>query len=229
MNAVNALILAALAGFCHCHRDEEVSLPRLLQPLQENEFLESYMGQRYIHITNPRGSQGSHRFERLFGTLHDLTASADHTFAHSLRAGISLKSQGKPFSLETITLASNISSGLQLALDQGRSAVVRYEAVTQGQPPAINELAKLFAEKFNLPVTVHAYLSGKGDMALAPHTDPYDTFILQLSGSKTWKVLRDTDNYRSSCSCNLNRHVFLGPFQRNGIRTELHRIFQKQT
>jgi hypothetical protein len=39
---------------------------------------------------------------------------------------------------------------------------------------------------FRLPVSVHAYISGVGDTALHPHTDPYDTVVLQLAGGKEW-------------------------------------------
>ena len=39
---------------------------------------------------------------------------------------------------------------------------------------------------FGLPVSVHAYISAAGDTAPRPHTDPYDTVVLQPAGSKRW-------------------------------------------
>jgi ribosomal protein L16 Arg81 hydroxylase len=37
-----------------------------------------------------------------------------------------------------------------------------------------------------MEVTPHLYISGPGERTLSPHTDPYDTVILQTVGHKEW-------------------------------------------
>jgi ribosomal protein L16 Arg81 hydroxylase len=39
---------------------------------------------------------------------------------------------------------------------------------------------------FGMEVTPHLYISGPGERTLSPHTDPYDTVILQTVGHKEW-------------------------------------------
>lgn len=71
-------------------------------------------------------------------------------------------------------------------IEEGKSVVLRLEELMLQRNDPIAKLIVAARQVFGFPTTVHAYVSGVGDQALDPHTDPYDTVLFQMSGSKQW-------------------------------------------
>jgi hypothetical protein len=86
------------------------------------------------------------------------------------------------------------------AVANGSTLVMRFEFVTLPANDPLECLADTLSRQFGLPTTVHAYISGRSDQALDPHTDPYDTIILHLFGKKHWKVSHNLYTESASCS-----------------------------
>lgn len=54
--------------------------------------------------------------------------------------------------------------------------------------PAARHLADLFAETFAAPSEVVAFLTPAGRDGYAPHHDPVDVYVIQVEGTKDWRI-----------------------------------------
>lgn len=54
--------------------------------------------------------------------------------------------------------------------------------------PSLNQLTAQLSSEINAEVEAHLFLSQKDSQGLAAHYDCVDIFVLQISGSKNWKV-----------------------------------------
>ncbi|MFJ8733879.1 cupin domain-containing protein [Streptomyces bauhiniae] len=54
--------------------------------------------------------------------------------------------------------------------------------------PAARHLADLFAHTFACPSEVVAFLTPAGKDGYAPHHDPVDVYVLQIEGTKDWRI-----------------------------------------
>ena len=90
----------------------------------------------------------------------------------------------------TTSSSSFLSSRNLMTLleDEGKSTIFRLEYLDLPDADPVARLATAFLDVFGFPVSVHAYASGPSQSALQPHSDPYDVFVVQLSGSKDWTV-----------------------------------------
>lgn len=52
--------------------------------------------------------------------------------------------------------------------------------------PRLGEVALAFLDAFGEEININAYASPGGAAGLAPHTDPYDVFVLHTAGTKRW-------------------------------------------
>lgn len=50
----------------------------------------------------------------------------------------------------------------------------------------LGEVALAFLDAFGEEININAYASPAGAAGLAPHTDPYDVFVLHTAGTKRW-------------------------------------------
>lgn len=53
----------------------------------------------------------------------------------------------------------------------------------------LREVALAFLAAFGEEVNINAYASGPDAAGLAPHTDPYDVFVLHTAGTKRWFLM----------------------------------------
>ncbi|MGE5192325.1 MAG: cupin domain-containing protein, partial [Deltaproteobacteria bacterium] len=74
---------------------------------------------------------------------------------------------------------------LRQAFDQGKSLVIM---AMQRRWPAIAELCRNLEGVFRCPVHANMYLTPPGSQGFAAHYDPHEVFILQLEGSKDWRL-----------------------------------------
>lgn len=58
----------------------------------------------------------------------------------------------------------------------------------QRRLPAVAALVRAFELGFGQPAGANAYLTPPGATGLAPHFDDHDVFVLQLEGTKRWRV-----------------------------------------
>lgn len=74
---------------------------------------------------------------------------------------------------------------LRQAYDQGKSVVIMG---MQQRWPAVAELCRNLEMVFHCPVHANMYLTPAGAQGFAAHYDPHEVFILQLEGTKHWRL-----------------------------------------
>jgi predicted nucleotidyltransferase len=149
--------------------------------------LESAFGQRIEYIAD-----GASVFDVTFGEtdlIHQLASGTSPTYQVKSRAGELLENRtldnpdavrtilasGESIVLNRVQDIPNISPALRFLLDQA----------SEFSFPCIGSHGKC-------KPNTNAYLSGKGGTALAPHTDTTDTIIIQMQGSKAWRLCIDS-------------------------------------
>jgi ribosomal protein L16 Arg81 hydroxylase len=74
---------------------------------------------------------------------------------------------------------------LRQVFDRGTSVVIM---AMQHRWPAVARLCRNLESVFHCPVHANLYLTPAGAQGFAAHYDPHEVFVLQLEGTKTWRV-----------------------------------------
>ena len=156
-----------LLYYCLCHC---ATAHWLFHPLDQAEFLANWYGKDHLLVPRPAD---------YYPTELGLDSSGwlcRHADAVRLRErGISLPGPGS-------------CAGAEEALANGYSAMFRLEDA-QDPDPQLRRLLGDFVKTTGFRSTLHVYYGGSNSTGfLAPHTDPYDVFVLQIEGIKHWKL-----------------------------------------
>lgn len=149
-------------------KDGVVSLDDLFAPLGVARWREQHLGVHAVRLRSPGRRWGS------LATLEAETlrrqAPPDHLDV--IQGGVAQTAEAQPLPSESSLRIKRLQ-----VLDEG----VRHFAV--GIATALGE-----------EVNVNLYASPSADTpGLAPHVDPYDVLVIQLSGRKDWELLGDPD------------------------------------
>ncbi|MGO9926603.1 MAG: cupin domain-containing protein [Mycobacterium sp.] len=85
-------------------------------------------------------------------------------------------------SLDLVGIRNDFADGFTIVVD----GVERYMR-------AIASLAHSIEVELNFPVQVNAYITPPGSRGLVPHYDDHDVLILQIQGSKIWRLYNGVD------------------------------------
>lgn len=69
----------------------------------------------------------------------------------------------------------------------GEGATIVFQALHRSMP-VLSEFCQRLEKYFNFSLQTNIYLTPRSSQGFAPHFDNHDVFILQVSGSKKWKV-----------------------------------------
>lgn len=154
------------------------SLAQLLHPYSVEDFLAHYWGKKAIAIA----AKEQRQFDSLFSwqTLNHLLNF--HEF-HYPDLRLALAGQ---------VLDERENEKLLHWLQQGATLII--DRVHQWVP-AIATFTTAVRYELGYATQVNAYCSFPGQQGFACHYDTHDVFILQIDGSKEWRVLTDTFKY----------------------------------
>ncbi len=79
---------------------------------------------------------------------------------------------------------------IRQVFDQGKSLVLM---AMQHRWPAIARLCRNLETVFRCPVHANMYLTPAGEQGFAAHFDPHEVFVLQLEGTKQWRLYEGGD------------------------------------
>ncbi len=164
-------------------------LPRLLAPLNPDEFFSSYWGRRYCHLQRP----GTTTCEWL--TTEDI----DTLFqSQSLpAASVNIFSEGKPIPIEDWSLERTSDRGCYRALDIERMFGCYRDGATvilnqaQFYVPRLSEACRLLTHELGFRVSSNVYITPPGSAGFVRHHDDHEVLILQTIGSKLWTVYQN--------------------------------------
>lgn len=156
------------------------SFESLLYPMSVEEFKNAYWGREVLHI-----ERESPDYYNSLMTINDLDLVLDHgrPKGKSLRV---VKNQVpiSPSNYENEDGSINLNQ-IYAAYADGHSVIV-HEVQRFWQP--IQRLCKGLQRECNFRTLGELFLTPKKQKALSPHYDAHDVFVVQLEGSKRWKV-----------------------------------------
>jgi ribosomal protein L16 Arg81 hydroxylase len=74
-----------------------------------------------------------------------------------------------------------------LLAEHGEGATLVLQSLHANWPP-LGDLCRALAQQFSAAFQVNAYLTPPGSQGLPTHYDTHDVFVLQIAGSKHWRV-----------------------------------------
>lgn len=160
--------------------DSVSTLEDLLAPVSPGEFFEKYWERDRLHVSRRR----SGLYDSLF-SVQDIdrwlaSAKAEDADALVLAApegADSGKKQGRPGDIGMGEIYELLAKGYSIVLNR----------LEKTWPP-VARLRRMLGEGFCSDVGINAYLTPRGSKTFSVHIDNHDVFILQVSGSKLWRL-----------------------------------------
>jgi hypothetical protein len=159
-----------------------MDLEHCLAPMRLTEFQETYWERQPLEIHRTDANY----YDNLF-SLNDIDSYLQIARSDPDPTSILIANQKSQPSKDKLLGPSGLveTSLLMKAYTQGDTIVLNF--MHRFWRP-LTELCRKWEMFFRHPVAVHAYLTPAGSQAYEPHFDAYDIFVLQLHGSKKWKL-----------------------------------------
>jgi len=156
---------------------DQLSLKSLLSPVTEEEFLKNHWEKLPLFI--PRGNPD------YYGDLLTLE-DFDH---HISSAPASIKS-AEAKSKKNTRYQGNTGSVMQIVNAEMREGITLVLDQLQEREPKLRLLCKVLEQQLGYRFQTNCYLTPPNGAGFTPHWDNHDVFVLQVFGSKHWKVER---------------------------------------
>jgi ribosomal protein L16 Arg81 hydroxylase len=160
---------------------------QLIAPLRRQEFLGTYWGKSFIHISGQKG-----RFSHLL-TWDELSAILEQ---HRLTPPrLKLSQNGRAVDADHYMTPAKFgvprldSGKLALCLAEGASLILDD---AQELAPRVGALCQVMEDVLHTDAYANLYASWHGQNAFDLHWDPQDSIVVQLSGRKRWKIYEPT-------------------------------------
>lgn len=162
----------------------EPSLTWLLQPLTVETFLDEFWAAKHYHVK--RCCAGY--FDRLLPGSSAVDELLEHVQPEP--GAVRLVRDGKDKDPDTYRRADG-----SLDLVHVRGAFIEgYTIVVNGLEQYVRAIATLthsIEVELNFPTRANAYITPPGSTGFVPHYDPHDVLVLQVRGSKIWRLSND--------------------------------------
>ena len=166
-------------------------IARLLAPLSPDLFFRDYWEQRYCLVT-----RGDAAYYETLLTRRDLDALLHHyrqaDGAAALGARVTLVKSSERNALRQPTPTTEFGvldiTGLYEAYRRGYTLIID---MVQTRWPPIAALCQSLEALLHFGVQANVYVTPSGAQGFAPHFDTHDVFVLQLAGSKAWRIYGD--------------------------------------
>ncbi|GLZ40129.1 cupin domain-containing protein [Actinokineospora sp. NBRC 105648] len=160
-------------------RGPSPGLSALVAPIEADRFRAEYLERAHVHI--PAGAPGKPVPLRL--------ADVDAILAQSSirSADLRVVADGRETPVAELA-APGDATALELLYDcyrKGSTVVMKF--LDERWPP-LRELCAALAADLDARTQVNVYLTPPGARGLTPHFDTHDVFVVQVSGSKHWRI-----------------------------------------
>jgi ribosomal protein L16 Arg81 hydroxylase len=150
-------------------------LDYLISPIPWDEFRSTYLDTRGVHI-----SGDSEKYAELFGwdEVNDLINHRTFTYPD-----IRLAHDGKKLS------AAELKDKTRWITEHGATLILNR---IQQHDPVLDHFGSILGRDLNSPVNINTYVSWPTHQGFDIHYDLHDVIILQVEGTKIWKVFEPT-------------------------------------
>ena len=172
----------------------------LIHPLTVDDFNSNYNEKKHAHIKSNNASRFSDliSFEKLdeIAGMYGLTAP-----------DITVVNSKNDVSKNEYIWKGDIIDPVKVAGLFGKGATVIFNSL-QDQIEPLRQLCSGMAEELLLRTQTNIYLTPPDSQGFNPHWDTHDVFVLQVEGSKNWKIYNETlklpleeDKYKFEKDC----------------------------
>lgn len=176
------------------------SFEELISPLDVDEFNSFFYEKKHAHIK----SKNSSRFADLisFEKLDEIVG------VHGLTApNISVVKSEMNISSSEYTWKQELIDPVKVASLFADGATIIFNALQDRTEP-LRQLCSGISESLQLKAQANIYLTPPNSQGFNTHWDTHDVFVLQVEGSKNWKIYKESlpfpleeDNYRFEKDC----------------------------
>lgn len=156
-------------------RGRPPGLDWLLAPCEPQRFFEDYFEQRILHLAERRADY----YKPVF------SAAAFEQVVHQGRTGCQLVEQGRK-----VEAAPGRDLAGRLAAAYRGGATVVIDRVQEAWLP-LHRLLRQVEQNLRGAVSANLYLTPERSQGFAAHIDRHDTLILQIEGSKHWRLYQE--------------------------------------
>lgn len=164
------------------------TLERLLAPMRASVFLDEYWEQRPLVLQ--RADPGYYADLLTAGDVDRLVTTSDLTYPE-----FRMVRSGTPLPLPDYTRTTSASGGAprrvadpdRIVAEYGSGATVILQGLHRSWTP-LATLCRSLEAVLTHPTQTNIYVTPPGSQGFAPHYDTHDVFILQVDGSKHWRL-----------------------------------------
>lgn len=164
--------------------NQDFNFERLIQPIDTATFLENYWEQRSLVLIRKQADYYASLFSMEY--IDDLISFTD------------LKSQNCRAFKTTEGVSVKTYATMENSYSNSYGANQLYDAYNQGNTLCIHKIhdrckpvatfCRNLEAFLNHPVNINLYLTPKDAQGFPPHYDTHDVFVLQIAGSKNWRI-----------------------------------------
>jgi hypothetical protein len=155
-----------------------ISLWSLLRPIHKTQFMENYWGRKWLQIE--RNGQDYFRHLVSLSDLEQILFDTEHA-RDGVDAAGGFKRDNKPAGASSRSMPRDFIN----AWFQGETLIFRS---LDRRLPALSEFARQLEWDLSCGVKCNLYLSPPNSKGFEAHYDTHDIFILQVLGSKYWRI-----------------------------------------
>lgn len=156
------------------------SFEQLIQPLATDTFFNEYWEKQPLHITRERANYYSALFS--IKDVDDVICFTEPQFP-----AIQIFNQGKPVPWNFFSESAGMSNINALYAEYQRGTTLILRGLQHRWQPVAN-LYRNLESYFNHLIHINLYLTPKNAQGFASHFDTHEVFILQVEGSKHWRI-----------------------------------------
>jgi len=167
---------------------ETIDLTALLAPVRPKDFFSEHWERKPLYLS--RGDTHYYHSVLTNEDLEEIISSSDMRYP-----AIQLARNGSYLAPEAYTRnikhGSEFFNGVpdlgQIQSEYRSGATVVLPALQRTWPP-LRQLCVALEDEFSHPVHANAYLTPGGSPGFTPHYDAHEVFVLQIAGTKRWRV-----------------------------------------
>jgi hypothetical protein len=158
-------------------------LSAIIAPIPAATFTEEYWERRHLHVSR----RDAEYFTSLF-TMED----ADYVLAHSSVDPSSIRvvrdGDEVPLSRMVEGAVNRRHVALEALYDEYRAGATIVLTFLHERWRPFRELCRSLSSEFSAAFQVNVYITPAGQRGLQKHYDTHDVFVLQVAGSKRWRI-----------------------------------------
>ena len=166
----------------------EFDLGRMLRPLEPSEFFHHYWEQRPLVLSRNQPDFYTSLFSMAdvdyIISSTDLRHPAIRLVKHGAELPLSHYTTDVPWSKDVFRAVADVNKVLA---EYRRGATIVLQALHRSWQP-FARFCRNLETHFTYPLQTNVYLTPPSSQGFAPHYDTHDVFVLQIAGSKHWRL-----------------------------------------